>query len=214
MKLEDLTPEQLATLTKNLAAKQQAEQETRQNEIATYKTLAHQAVDECFPILVDNATQLKYSKEHINSEFSAIIASKGELYGIKEGQQSHQFTNKDNTRRIQIGYNTLDKYDDTAEAGIAIVREYVESLGSTPETRQLVNIILDLLAKDSKGTLNAQRVLKLRKFANESGNKRFIEGVRVIMDAYKPEFSRMYIKASQRTPEGAWVNIPGSITEC
>ncbi len=214
MKLDQLTPEQRETLKQELAAQEQAKKEAKQKEIETYKILACDAVDENFPVLVDLAEKMKASKSQVYDNFAAIIASKGELYGIKNGQQSHSFTNEAGTKRVKIGYNMLDKYDDTAEVGITKVREYVQSLANSPETEQLVGIILDLLAKDSKGTLKASRIVTLKQYAEKSKNNEFIDGVNIIIEAYKPERSKMYIRAEYRDTLGKWVPVPSSITEC
>lgn len=214
MDLKDLTPEQLAKLAKDLAAKQQADKEAKQNEIATYKTLACEAVDENFLTLVDLAIQMKASKSKVYENFASLIESKSELYNTKCTQQSHTFTNKDVTKRVKIGYNMLDKYDDTAEVGIIKVKEYVQSLANSPETEQLVGIILDLLAKDSTGTLKASRIVTLKKYAEKSNSTEFTDGVNIIINAYKPERSKMYIRAEYRDTQGKWIPVPSSITEC
>ena len=214
MDLKDLTPQQRAALKQELAAQEQADKEAKQNEIATYKTLACQAVDENFPTLVNLAAQMKACKSKVHENFASLIESKSELYGIKDGQQSHSFTNEAGTKRVKIGYNMLDKYDDTAEVGITKVREYVQSLANSPETEQLVGIILDLLAKDSKGTPKASRIVTLKQYAEKSKNKEFIDGVNIIIEAYKPERSKMYIRAEYRDTQGKWIPVPSSITEC
>lgn len=46
-------------------------------------------------------------------------------------------------------------------------------------------MVLRLLARDAKGTLKASRIVQLRKVAMETGDDRFIEGVRIIEEAYQ-----------------------------
>ena len=74
-------------------------------------------------------------------------------------------------------------------------------------------MVLKLLAKDAKGTLKAQRIIQLRKIADNSGNDRFIEGVRIIEEAYNPIPSKTYVQAQVKNAMGAWENIPLGITE-
>lgn len=107
----------------------------------------------------------------------------------------------------------LDNYLDTAEDGVAIVKEYISSLAKDDESQALVNMVLKLLAKDAKGTLKAQRIIQLRKIADESGNERFIEGVKIIEDAYKPIPSKTFVQAQVKNSMGAWENIPLGMTE-
>jgi hypothetical protein len=50
--------------------------------------------------------------------------------------------------------------------------------------------------------------------AEQSGNPDFIEGVKIIEEAYQPQQSRTYIKAFYRHPEtNAWTQIPLGMTE-
>lgn len=72
---------------------------------------------------------------------------------------------------------------------------------------------LSLLAKDSKGTLKASKIMTLRKYAVESGDENFIRGVDVIMDAYRPERSKEFIRAEYKNEIGQWVNLPLGMTE-
>lgn len=212
MDINQLTPEQKAALKAQLDQEAKAEFDAKQQAIECYKLIASDTVEENFPRLTDLASALTAAKSVVRDSFSAVIEMKQELYGIKEGQQSHTFINEDGTKRIRIGYNMNDNYDDTVESGVAIVKEYVQSLASNEQSQQLVDMILDLLAKDSKGTLKASKVLKLRKYADKSGKARFIEGVKIIMDAYKPIESKSYIKAEYKDAAGAWIAIPNGLT--
>ena len=127
--------------------------------------------------------------------------------------QSHTFTNSAGDKRIVLGVYVTDGYLDTAEEGIAIIREYIESLATDEKTKALVGMVMRLLAKDQKGTLKASRIIQLRKIAEETGNERFLEGVRIIEEAYNPAVSRTYIRAEYKDINGAWNPIPLGMTE-
>jgi hypothetical protein len=108
----------------------------------------------------------------------------------------------------------LDGYDDTVEDGVAIVKEHITSLaGNEQKTRSLVEMVLKLLAKDAAGNLKASRVLQLRKLADESGNERFIEGVRIIEESYRPAPSKTFLRAEERDENSGWKSIPLGMTE-
>ncbi|MEI3423269.1 MAG: hypothetical protein V8R91_20705 [Butyricimonas faecihominis] len=53
-------------------------------------------------------------------------------------------------RRITLGNNTVDNYDDTVDAGISIVKEYISSLARDENSRILVDTVMRLLAKTKK----------------------------------------------------------------
>lgn len=45
---------------------------------------------------------------------------------------------------------------------------------------------MGLLSKDRKGNLKAQKVLELEKLAVKSGDEDFLDGIKIIKDAYRP----------------------------
>ena len=112
-----------------------------------------------------------------------------------------------------LGQYTTDGYRDTVEDGINIVKEYISSLASDEKTKTLVDMVLRLLAKDQKGTLKASRIVQLRKVANDLGDERFLEGVKIIEESYQPEISKQFIRAEQKDENGAWKPIALGMTE-
>ena len=78
---------------------------------------------------------------------------------------------------------------------------------------KLVSMVLKLLARDAKGTLKASRIVQLRKIAEESNNDRFMEGVRIIEEAYQPAISKQFVRAEMKNEDGMWVTIPLGMTE-
>ena len=131
----------------------------------------------------------------------------------KDDQRSHTFTNSEGSKRITLGVYVTDGYRDTVEDGIAIVKEYIESLAKDEKTKALVSMVLRLLARDAKGTLKASRIVQLRKVAMETGDERFMEGVRIIEESYQPEVSKQFIRAEIRDNNGMWKPIPLGMTE-
>ena len=105
------------------------------------------------------------------------------------------------------------------EGGATIVKEYIESLAQDDRSQQLVKMVMSLLARSANGALKASRVVRLHKLADESGDQRFIEGVRIIEAAYRPAISRTYIRCEVRNidPETQvikdWEALPLGMTE-
>ena len=214
MDTKNLTAEQRAELMAQLQAEQQAEQQKKKDDIEAYKEMVSGFVIHSFEMLIKQSMALARVKESIYNTFHAAFEIKADLFGTKEKEQkSHTFSSKEGNLRITLGTNHLDNYDDTADEGIAMVNEYLDELSTnSSEAQQAVKICRSLLAKDKKGTLKASRIMTLRKHAVESGNERFIEGVDIIMNAYKPLPSKQYIRAEYKDDKGAWVNLPLGIT--
>ena len=101
--------------------------------------------------------------------------------------------------------NTIDGYRDTVEDGIAMVKGYIESLAKDDATKALVNAVFQLLSRDGQGNIKASRVAQLRKMAEDSGNEQFLEGVKIIEEAYQPTISKKFIRAQYKNDKGSLV---------
>lgn len=202
-----------------LAMKQKrAAEEAKQKkkaDLEAYRQMVDNTLVDVAAILQEKSRDLAKTKAYVLELFRDVIDMKQDVIGVKEGgQYSHTFTDSDSTVRVTIGYNTIDGYLDTVNEGIAMVKEYLVSLGSDENSQNLVRMVLQLLSTDQQGNLKASRVVQLRKYANESGNDRFIEGVELIESAYKPQKTKMYIRMDVRDEKtNAWRAVPLSMTE-
>ena len=183
-----------------------------------YREMVDDAIESVMPKLIKVSDELSAHKKMVFEEFSTILQMKAEMFKMeKEAEldnKSHTFTNSQGTMRIVLGNYVTDGYLDTADEGIAKVQEYIQSLASDEKSKSLVKMVMRLLAKDAKGTLKASRIIQLRKMAEESGDAGFIEGVRIIEEAYQPQVSRTFLKAYFKNLDtGAWVQIPLGMTE-
>jgi hypothetical protein len=210
--IEKMTPEEQDRALQQLLAKKEAEKARIKDDRIIYKELASKAVDEMFIPLQNASSALSDLKKLVFDNFAHIIELKKELYEVKSEQQSHTFSNDEGTKRITMGYRVLDRYDDTAEAGIAKVREYMDSLARDADSAKLVNMINSLLKRDPKGNLKANRVLELQKLAAESDSEIFNDGVQIISDAHKPQKSSDFIEADWKDAHGKWHSVALSIS--
>lgn len=55
--------------------------------------------------------------------------------------------------------------------------------------------------------------MQLRKVAEDTGDARFMEGVRIIEESYQPEVSKQFIRAEMKDRNGMWRPIPLGMTE-
>lgn len=195
--------------------RKQKMQERKDNREA-YSQLVDEQIETAIPELQSLSEQIATVKRTVFGNFKEVLRMKEEVMHMsrKGGQFSHTFTNSTSTMRLTLGANTIDSYRDTAEDGIAMVKEYITSLAKDDETQLLVDTILRLLSKDQQGNLKASRVLQLKQMADQTGNERFIEGVQIIMEAYQPTTTKQYIRAEVKDADtGAWRAIPLSVTD-
>lgn len=180
-----------------------------------YKQMVDEEIENSIPVLLGISEEIKESKQKVLDNFKAILAMKSDLFKTKmrNDQRSHTFTNSAGDKRITLGVYVTDGYRDTVEDGIAIVKEYIASLANDEKTQALVNMVFRLLSRDAKGTLKASRIVQLRKVAEDTGDARFMEGVRIIEESYQPEVSKQFIRAEMKDRNGMWRPIPLGMTE-
>lgn len=191
-----------------------AAQEQKREQRKMLQEMTDEVMGEAMGIMDTLRTQMGDAKRSIIETFSALMELRKEVNteaGKKE-QDSYTFTDSEGTMRIRIGYNMNDGYADSVEEGIAKVKSYIQSLAKDDESQELIDLVLQLLARDQKGNLKASRVIQLSKLAEKSGDEGFQEGIRIIREAYRPTRSKLYIRC-QRNRDGEWVEMPNSITE-
>ncbi|MCT4647596.1 MAG: DUF3164 family protein [Carboxylicivirga sp.] len=211
VELESLTAEQKEQIYAEMQAKETARQNAIKEERKVYKETKDITVSETIAQLQNISSFLSEAKAGVFNNFAALIGMKKELYDYKDGQQSHSFTNALG-QSIEIGFRTIDGWDDTVEAGIAKVNEYIDSLATNDETARLVRGLQRLLKKDKDGNLKSNRVIELENMADEFNHPLFVDGVKIIREAYKPVRSAYFIEASYKDETGKKQSVPLSIT--
>lgn len=214
-----MTDAEMAEFQAFQAAKKAEEAKAQAKKMRVdYRDMVDDAIESMIPRLKTVSKDLEKYKRMVFEEFSTILEMKAEMFKLEQGEdldnQSHTFTNSKGSMRIVLGHYVTDNYLDTVGEGIAKVQAYITSLASDPKSQSLVKMVMKLLAKDAKGTLKASRIIQLRKMAEDSGAPEFIEGVKIIEEAYQPIKSRTFLKAYVKNEQtGAWDQIPLGMTE-
>lgn len=195
-------------------AKKTAEEKAKADR-EMYRQMVDEEIEHSIPVLLGISEEIKESKQKVLDNFKTILEMKSDLFKtkVRDDQRSHTFTNSNGDKRITLGVYVTDGYRDTVEDGIAIVKEYIASLANDEKTQALVNMVFRLLSRDAKGTLKASRIVQLRKVAEDTGDARFLEGVRIIEESYQPEVSKQFIRAEVKDKNGMWKPIPLGMTE-
>ena len=218
----ELTAEEMAAFKEFQAEKAKKDALARVAALRdNYTELSEAFIKRTIKKLTPLSQKISEKKAEVLDEFSALQQVKAELLGLngRDMPKSHTFTNKAGTMRVTVGTYETDGYDDSVEEGIAIVKEYIESMAKDANSAKLVKMVMGLLARSASGALKASRVVRLHKLADESGDARFIEGVRIIENAYRPTISRTYIRCETRTvdPDSQvvtdWQLLPLGMTE-
>lgn len=215
IKTVEMSPEEVERYEAFKVADQKKQEEDKiEKELNAYKEMVNSEVESAITILQELSGDISIVKSNVISNFQEALKLKGELLNrVKEGQKSHTFRTQDGKKRVTIGQNYIDAWDDTVEDGISIVKESIMSYVKDPETKALVNQLMRLVAKDQTGNLKANKVIQLEKLAEELKNDRLNEGIKIIKKAHIPSLTKTYIKAEYQDEQGNWVSIPLGMTE-
>lgn len=184
-----------------------------QEQRKQYESLVDATIDEVIGPMRELSLSLSKKKQWVYDTFASVLDLKQEVYPTKMENNTHTFTHKDGTKRIKIGYRTIDNYRDTVDVGIAMVKEYMASLGKNDESKALIKTIESLLSKDQKGNLKPSKVWHLEKLSEELNSKELKEGIKIIRDSYQPETSKQFIQIEVKDDKNEWKSVPLGITE-
>ncbi len=210
--IKNLNSEQKAQLKAQLEAEERAERERVQSERQAYKDLVDVTVNNAVKRLQRLSDEMQMLKSDIFKEFDCVIATKNELFNTKINRQSDTFTTSDGKMSICIGNRVNEGWDDTVEAGIAKVKEYLATLAKDENSAALVETVMGLLAKDRKGALKANKVLELERLAVKSQDKDFLDGINIIKQSYHPVPTCQFIQVELTNEEGKKYNLPLSLS--
>lgn len=210
--INKLTPEQKRQLSAQLQAEQEAEKKALKENREAYKKMVADTVPEMFRVLASVNDKLQDSKKRVFEMSRDLIDLKKDAYEVKEGQQSHSFTSEDGKQSITIGFRVNDGWDDTLPTGMEKVKQFLQGRSKDKESKEMVEGINILLKKDKNGNLKSSRVIELNQWAEKIGNDLLKDGVRIIMDAYKPVKTCYFIEASYTDGTGKKQSMPLSIS--
>lgn len=210
--LEKLSAEQLSELKAQIESKEKADAERVQRERENYKDLVDATVRNSVSKLQKLSSEMQRIKQETFAEFDTLIKMKDELFKTKSDRQSDTFTTADSEMSLTLGNRVNEGWDDTVEVGIKKVKEFLTTLAKDKNSAMLVETVMSLLTKDRKGNLRANKVLELRKLAEKSNNPDFIDGLKIIEQAYRPQVTCQFIQVEVKDKEGKMKKVPLSLS--
>lgn len=212
MNIEELTKEQRADLRRQLEAEEKAERARVQQERENYKSIVDEWVEETVKKLQNVSSVMMDAKADIFGSSETIIKMKNELFNVKLDRKSDTLTTQDGSKTIRIGNRINEGWDDTVGVGVEKVKTFLRTLAKDENSASLVDTVMNLLSKDRKGNLKAQKVLELERLAVKSGNEDFLDGIRIIKDAYRPVATCQFIEVVIRDENGKEHALPLSMS--
>lgn len=212
MDISKLSKDERAKLLNELTEQERAEKAQVEKEREAYKQLVDKTVEASVKKLQVLSAEMTRLKQEVFEEFGAVINMKNDLFRTKTDRKSDTFTTTDTRLRITLGSRINEGWDDTVESGIDIVKEYLSKLAKDDNSAALVDTVMSLLAKNNKGALKANKVLELKKLATKSGDARFLEGITIIENAYRPVPSCQFIQVEIRGDKEGYETLPLSLS--
>jgi vacuolar-type H+-ATPase subunit E/Vma4 len=210
--LPQLNEEQQLAIYEAVKAKKAAEEKKKEEDKKAYKELVCTTVETCFVVLQGASEALLEAKAHVIDSFKEAMEMKVELYGQEvKDQCSNTFSNADNSIEIEIGYRTLDEWDDTVTTGMQMVEDCLDAIAVNPEIKDLIEIIKTYVHKNNKGVLDPRKLFRLEELAKNKNYPKLKEGVDIIRAAYKPKKSNVYVRAAKKNKEGIKIDLPLSM---
>lgn len=209
--IKNLSPDERAQLLKELQEQEREEKNKVKAERNAYKDLVNEAVPVLFKELQEASNHLARAKKATFDGLKDLINMKAQVYESRQAMYSHSFTTTDGITLI-VGNRILENWDDTVTAGIEKVKKYLDTLAKDENSKMLIRIVNKLLAKDEKGNLKSSRVLQLRKEAEATGNKEFIDAISIILDAYKPTMGKTFVSCRYKRQDGVIIDLPLDIS--
>lgn len=211
MELKNLTSDERAELKAQLAAEEAADKQRIQQSRDDYKNLVDEFVRANISKLRSLSEQMQAIKLDVFADAQTLVEMKNELFKVKIDRMSDTFTSTDGAMSITMGNRSNEGWDDTVNAGIAKVKEFLGTLARDENSAMLVDTVMSLMAKDRKGNLKASKVLELEKMAIKSQDPIFLDGIAIIKAAYRPAPSCQFIEVTLKDEKGNDVKLPLSM---
>lgn len=212
MDISKLSPAERVALREQLVAEQRAEKESVAKQRDDYKSLVNDTVIEQVKDLEALSRDMLQAKRNVFDSFATVIGLKNELFKVKTDRRSDTFTSADGRKSVTIGSRTTEAWDDTVNVGVEKVKKFIKTLAKDDNSAELVDTIMGLLAKDRKGNLKTSKVLELEKLANRSKDDEFLDGIRIIREAYRPQLSCQFVEVKLRDGDGKECSLPLSMS--
>lgn len=213
METVQMTPEELAEFQAFKQDKEKKAEKARiEQEREIYKEMKDATIRTNFELLKEVSGLMLEAKNTIFGNMGTLISMKNELYKTKSDRQSDTFTTNDGTITIKLGNRINEGWADTIDVGIQKVKDYLKTMAKDENSANLVETVMNLLAKDRKGNLKANKVLELEKLAIKSGDENFIDGIDIIKNAYRPAPSCQFIEVKFKDDEGKERSLPLSMS--
>ena len=208
-----MTAEQRDQLN-NLKKLEAQEKEQQKEDREALKSMTDETVKDAFGVLIELSKSIAAAKGVVYGMFADIIELKKQVYQTSNEQFSHTFTTKDSNLRIIVGFHIVDSFDDSHTAGVDGVNAYLNDMGTDADSKWLVKTIKKYISRNTKGELNAKKVMELMQLANERGDQALVDKVQIIIDAYTPVKTKLFIMAKYRDEkQNEWKTLPLGITE-
>lgn len=195
-------------LEQALAAKKKAEKAARERERKEYEQNRDADIKAITEDAMDISARMAIFKKDVH-EVMAVNAEKLAKYGKMRSSSKGGFTlaNSAGTMRIRRRRDTQPTWDERAEKGIALVKEFLSDQIKKRD-KDAYEMMMTYITRNKAGDLEYSRVMLLFRHEGRFTDERWVEGLRLIKEGYAVFFkSYQYDFETLNEVTGKWEKL-------
>lgn len=207
MDISKLSPEELASLEKQLAERKRNSKESYTQRKVSFEALR----DKCVASVISDAKALQEMLQDFKyTALSVADELQGQVVELTESSRTNLnnffLLHSDGVCKIEVSTTAKPVYDETFAKGIEYVEEWISEV--IKESNKSVSAVVRRLLKTNKdGQYNPAKLLELIGLEDEIASPTFSKGVAIIKESFKNGESKRYIRFYHKTESGAMEHL-------
>lgn len=191
MNIKNLTEAERKQLLGQLEAEQKAGRKAQNKTRQTYEKNREKRVQK----VIGGVVKIEKLMSDFKDELSVMMdAQHSELdeFGMIPAKSKGGFSilSKDGNFKVTRSRDTDPKWDETAQKGVGLVREFLQEEGSERVNPGIFNLLMELISKNEAGELEYSKVMQFIKHEAEFDAPKWKEGLRLIKEGYSINFKK------------------------
>lgn len=212
--IQDLTPEQLKELEKQIKDKQKIEIEKRNADRLALLDMEDTAVTEIFNEVEAVSNAIVAFKQKCIRKFEPLIRMKAEFAKAADKQRSYSFSDKNKGLKVIIDYNETLKFDDGIHAAMEFAKEWLEQRAAdSEEMKMMTTLVESLLGQSRVGTYNTDKLLVFVSSTEEFDDELLNAASEAVKKSLYKEMTSVSVKVFKKDELGQMKQLPLSATK-
>lgn len=201
---QELSVQELEALLKK---KKEQEKAARERERKAYEAERDKTIEEIMNEAARLHEQLAFFKKKCH-EIMEKQAKRLEAYGEIRGNSKGGFsiTHSNGTLRVTRRRDTIPYWDERAEKGIALVKEFLHEFVRKRD-RKIFEILMSFLERNQQGDLEYSKVMHLMQHEDKFDDPNWREGLALIREGYAVSLKAYAYEFKRLVADGKWDSL-------